>query len=110
MARSMTFLSSRTLPGQSCPAIAASARGPKPGHSSQPSTAAMRVPKYSASTSISPSRARSGRSEEHTSELQSLMRISYAVFFLKKKKKEKRIPQTQIQQKKQEKAHRKKIE
>src|SRR3546814_3798301 len=25
-----------------------------------------------------------GRSEEHTSELQSLMRISYAVFFLKK--------------------------
>src|SRR3546814_1253758 len=29
-------------------------------------------------------RARSGRSEEHTSELQSLMRISYAVFCLKK--------------------------
>src|SRR3546814_9759141 len=29
------------------------------------------------------------RSEEHTSELQSLMRISYAVFCLKKKKKEK---------------------
>src|SRR3546814_8589841 len=28
-----------------------------------------------------------GRSEEHTSELQSLMRISYAVFCLKKKKK-----------------------
>src|SRR3546814_5615015 len=32
-------------------------------------------------------RARRGRSEEHTSELQSLMRISYAVFCLKKKKK-----------------------
>src|SRR3546814_10232351 len=31
------------------------------------------------------------RSEEHTSELQSLMRISYAVFCLKKKKKRKRI-------------------
>src|SRR3546814_4716345 len=30
---------------------------------------------------------RSRRSEEHTSELQSLMRISYAVFCLKKKKK-----------------------
>src|SRR3546814_17801436 len=30
--------------------------------------------------------AGSGRSEEHTSELQSLMRISYAVFCLKKKK------------------------
>src|SRR3546814_5513503 len=32
-------------------------------------------------------RAASERSEEHTSELQSLMRISYAVFCLKKKKK-----------------------
>src|SRR3546814_1862069 len=30
---------------------------------------------------------RRGRSEEHTSELQSLMRISYAVFCLKKKNK-----------------------
>src|SRR3546814_8566068 len=30
---------------------------------------------------------RFGRSEEHTSELQSLMRISYAVFCLKKKNK-----------------------
>src|SRR3546814_9444174 len=29
------------------------------------------------------------RSEEHTSELQSLMRISYAVFYLKKKKNKK---------------------
>src|SRR3546814_7278710 len=32
--------------------------------------------------------ARRLRSEEHTSELQSLMRISYAVFCLKKKKKQ----------------------
>src|SRR3546814_8893766 len=31
-------------------------------------------------------RQHGGRSEEHTSELQSLMRISYAVFCLKKKK------------------------
>src|SRR3546814_5732079 len=31
------------------------------------------------------------RSEEHTSELQSLMRISYAVFCLKKKKQSKHI-------------------
>src|SRR3546814_4962187 len=31
-------------------------------------------------------RSKQGRSEEHTSELQSLMRISYAVFCLKKKK------------------------
>src|SRR3546814_2629956 len=42
---------------------------------------------------IGPGRARrrlngrNGRSEEHTSELQSLMRISYAVFCLKKKNK-----------------------
>src|SRR3546814_5562429 len=33
-----------------------------------------------------PHRQKRGRSEEHTSELQSLMRISYAVFCLKKKK------------------------
>src|SRR3546814_10859021 len=32
--------------------------------------------------------AENARSEEHTSELQSLMRISYAVFCLKKKKKD----------------------
>src|SRR3546814_5263716 len=32
-----------------------------------------------------PGARRAGRSEEHTSELQSLMRISYAVFCLKKK-------------------------
>src|SRR3546814_5330260 len=35
------------------------------------------------------------RSEEHTSELQSLMRISYAVFCLKKKKKNTYINKTQ---------------
>src|SRR3546814_2374318 len=33
---------------------------------------------------------RPSRSEEHTSELQSLMRISYAVFCLKKKKKKRK--------------------
>src|SRR3546814_5059995 len=36
------------------------------------------------------------RSEEHTSELQSLMRISYAVFCLKKKKKNAKITQSII--------------
>src|SRR3546814_6368417 len=36
-----------------------------------------------------------GRSEEHTSELQSLMRISYAVFCLKKKKQQNKTIQTQ---------------
>src|SRR3546814_3588157 len=38
------------------------------------------------------------RSEEHTSELQSLMRISYAVFCLKKKKQMTLTPQTNIYQ------------
>src|SRR3546814_5673168 len=36
-------------------------------------------------TSPEDAAAEAGRSEEHTSELQSLMRISYAVFCLKKK-------------------------
>src|SRR3546814_5963418 len=40
------------------------------------------------------------RSEEHTSELQSLMRISYAVFCLKKQKKNFTINQTYNQSKK----------
>src|SRR3546814_7867678 len=35
------------------------------------------------------------RSEEHTSELQSLMRISYAVFCLKKKKNNRRLQSNQ---------------
>src|SRR3546814_10784889 len=39
------------------------------------------------------------RSEEHTSELQSLMRISYAVFCLKKKKREHYTRKTNVQQK-----------
>src|SRR3546814_4734932 len=55
-----------------------------------------RMPTFAASSTASigslgakrdgaPFRQNSGRSEEHTSELQSLMRISYAVFCLKKK-------------------------
>src|SRR3546814_1423269 len=40
-----------------------------------------------------PAEAAGGRSEEHTSELQSLMRISYAVFCLKKKNNDKHINQ-----------------
>src|SRR3546814_7397834 len=39
-----------------------------------------------APAALDPHRLRPERSEEHTSELQSLMRISYAVFCLKKKK------------------------
>src|SRR3546814_17222148 len=40
----------------------------------------------STSHTLAPSPRAKNRSEEHTSELQSLMRISYAVFCLKKKK------------------------
>src|SRR3546814_10075175 len=39
-----------------------------------------------------------GRSEEHTSELQSLMRISYAVFCLKKKNKKNKMRNNDIQE------------
>src|SRR3546814_4039615 len=52
-----------------------------------------------AATRGSPSmkpRSRSKRSEEHTSELQSLMRISYAVFCLKKKNKHKNTTDNEI--------------
>src|SRR3546814_5542913 len=45
----------------------------------------VRYAKHSNAANVQPGRAKH-RSEEHTSELQSLMRISYAVFCLKKKK------------------------
>src|SRR3546814_5335732 len=45
-----------------------------------------RKPRIAWHSDDQPSPYVSGRSEEHTSELQSLMRISYAVFRLKKKK------------------------
>src|SRR3546814_10177033 len=47
-----------------------------------PSSSSSRPPSSACATSW---RSRCRRSEEHTSELQSLMRISYAVFCLKKK-------------------------
>src|SRR3546814_1387152 len=43
-----------------------------------------------AAPTLSRRNATTSRSEEHTSELQSLMRISYAVFCLKKKKNKQR--------------------
>src|SRR3546814_6083913 len=45
----------------------------------------QRKPRIGRRESIKCARCRKFRSEEHTSELQSLMRISYAVFFLIKK-------------------------
>src|SRR3546814_3332802 len=47
----------------------------------------IRHGRFSTRMSATRERSRPMRSEEHTSELQSLMRISYAVFCLKKKKK-----------------------
>src|SRR3546814_8837747 len=49
------------------------------------STARRSAPRRPSGPSSSARSAHSMRSEEHTSELQSLMRISYAVFCLKKK-------------------------
>src|SRR3546814_10241867 len=50
-----------------------------PGEGRVPSSAASDLPRRAIASSSS------NRSEEHTSELQSLMRLSYAVFFLQKK-------------------------
>src|SRR3546814_4746371 len=62
---------SRERPGMTRPASATLASPPVAGRRPPPTP---------------PKPPRTGRSEEHTSELQSLMRISYAVFCLKKKK------------------------
>src|SRR3546814_4999847 len=47
---------------------------------------AHQMPPVASCRGISPSRGKASRSEEHTSELQSLMRNSYAAFRLKKKR------------------------
>src|SRR3546814_8203858 len=47
----------------------------------------MMASSFAKALGIKQSKTGAARSEEHTSELQSLMRISYAVFCLKKKKK-----------------------
>src|SRR3546814_2706153 len=52
-----------------------------------PSKDSSRIVRHHDWEASNPSRNHLSRSEEHTSELQSLMRISYAVFCLKKKKK-----------------------
>src|SRR3546814_4305007 len=65
------------------------------------SSSSSRSPMMSASSTLAmPSMrsCRTARSEEHTSELQSLMRISYAVFCLKKKKHNKRQTPKRLRQ------------
>src|SRR3546814_1832389 len=58
-----------------------------PGHHDDVATDPSRCVRGASGASPGPTTASAvTRSEEHTSELQSLMRISYAVFCLKKKK------------------------
>src|SRR3546814_15709533 len=57
-----------------------------PGRSVARETVARACPPQALPRSCNGAGARAQRSEEHTSELQSLMRISYAVFCLNKKK------------------------
>src|SRR3546814_10065439 len=72
-------------PGPDRPETAAEIRQP-PGRD-QRVLAAVRNPRHRAMPRVRNARDLVGaRSEEHTSELPSLMRISYAVFCLKKKK------------------------
>src|SRR3546814_5307466 len=58
------------------------------GEGSTPRCPAQARPPAASATAATPTQ----RSEEHTSELQSLMRISYAVFCLKKKTNDTRKP------------------
>src|SRR3546814_3636036 len=61
--------------------------GLRPGMMTSSTTRSGEAPsERAASSSFGSSFSVAARSEEHTSELQSLMRISYAVFCLKKKK------------------------
>src|SRR3546814_3861564 len=81
---------SSDLPGRARPATAAR-RPPAPAAGSR-STSRLRATATRCATArtrathAAACRGGRARSEEHTSELQSLMRISYAVFCLKKKK------------------------
>src|SRR3546814_7734477 len=69
----------RRVPPQSAAACARFCRCRVHGSSASPRTRSSKVSRVRITYSRTP------RSEEHTSELQSLMRISYAVFCLKKK-------------------------
>src|SRR3546814_7364264 len=83
----LTIVPESTLSGltfaEAPPIRRADIEGPLRWHE-QPSLSQARVFCCPLQTGSHPERNR--RSEEHTSELQSLMRISYAVFCLKKKK------------------------
>src|SRR3546814_6519739 len=69
------------FPRKKKPSQVAQAETPAPRSFCSLSSPSQRADAPVAITSVSPT-----RSEEHTSELQSLMRLSYAVFCLKKKR------------------------
>src|SRR3546814_1379251 len=79
------------LPQQAWPALRKSREGSAAGCErrarGRDRSAAARRARRRRRRGCAPAAARHSRSEEHTSELQSLMRISYAVFCLKKKNK-----------------------
>src|SRR3546814_1518109 len=87
------FRSLRARLRRAAPAAAAATAGrrtPRPAHADRPVRHRRRAGHRLDAVAHHPRRARARppaarRSEEHTSELQSLMRISYAVFCLKKK-------------------------
>src|SRR3546814_8346310 len=64
------------------------------GQTADPGRVALRGEAHAFDARVRGQRAAADRSEEHTSELQSLMRISYADFCLKKKKTTKKITDT----------------
>src|SRR3546814_6501800 len=82
----LTLTTGGSMSGYSRTAMLRSANRPKMISTSEMTVAKTgRLIETSDSIMAAPSRQLSLRSEEHTSELQSLMRISYAVFCLKKK-------------------------
>src|SRR3546814_3420493 len=79
----------RVLPGCRYGRAASARASPATASSSNAPSAATACARDAASVSSAPpndNRGNENRSDEHTSELQSLMRTSYAVFCLKKKK------------------------
>src|SRR3546814_6934495 len=100
--RTDTLFPSTTLFRSVCTRSAASSTSSAPAAIAMASACGKRCGATSTSRSspmvLSARAAEPMRSEEHTSELQSLMRISYAVFCLKKKKNTQDSTQTAQQQ------------
>src|SRR3546814_5720888 len=85
------------------PALCSSAKNAAASDSAAASGAISRIARLQASGIRSRIAAICWRSEEHTSELQSLMRISYAVFCLKKKTHKKPLYSQYVKRKQQQK-------